>query len=748
MTNRVRHLSEFRLMAADGVGGRASEVTAPSVHSELPTGTVTFLLSDVEGSARLWEEGEVTAAAAVSHHYELMHRIIVRHHGGLPLEQGEGDSVVGVFESPSDACEAAREILATFAAVDWPTEVPLRVRIALHTGETTLRDSANYYGRTVIRCARLRAIAHGGQALVSDATRDLVADRLGADVTLRPLGFHRLKDLDRPERVWQLCHPQLEADFPGLRSLNALPNNLPVQVSSFVGRPTELASISETIGQARLTTCVGSGGCGKTRLALQVGAELAHEHSGGTWWVDLAPVSDPLLVGEGLVRAMGLRSEHDRPLVEVLAEQLSGAETLVILDNCEQVVDAVAQLVEGLLHAVPNLRVLATSREPLGLPGEIVWRLPSLEDQAAVELFIERARQVRPRYQPLPEEVDGILDICRRLDCLPLAIELAAARMRMMPVARIAAALDDRFRLLTGGGRTAMARQRTLEASIDWSHDLLEEAERTLLRRLSVFVGGFTLEAAENVCADTELDRYAILELLTHLVDKSLAQAFSNEGSDRFRLLDTIRHYAGARLVDAGEADSTRERHFNYFLDLAERAAPELPGADGPEWLVQLELDHENLRAALEWIDGKQLPELFDRLVTSLALFWELRGHLQSGGRWFERALRPQHEPSVAHARALWGAAHVALYGDDHETAMRRAPEALSMAEAVGDEWAVARALNTIGYVQQWFDGPAARQALERSIALGRTIGDDWAMRYNRNLWMHHLNGGAAYLPV
>ena len=411
-----------------------------------------------------------------------------------------------------------------------------------------------------------------------------------------------------------------------------------MQVSSFVGRSLELVDISDAIRHSRLVSCVGSGGCGKTRLALQVGAETVDEHPGGTWWVDLSPVSDPVLVGEGLATAMGLRPEHDRPLLEILVEQLSGTETLVIMDNCEQVVDAVAHIVDDLLRGVPNLRVLITSREPLGIAGEVVWRVPSLDVETAVELFVERARQVRPGYQKTADEDAVLSDICRRLDGVPLAIELAAARMRMMPAARIATALDDRFRLLTGGDRTAMARQRTLEASIDWSHDLLERPEQVLLRRLSVFANGFTLDAAESVCSDGELDRYAILELMTRLVDKSLVQVVSDEQSHRFRLLDTIRHYAGARLVDSGDAEPTRERHFEYFLELAERAAPEIVGPDGPMWLADLEQEHDNLRAALEWIDGCQHPRLFYRLVTALALFWELRGHLESGGRWFERA--------------------------------------------------------------------------------------------------------------
>jgi predicted ATPase/class 3 adenylate cyclase/DNA-binding CsgD family transcriptional regulator len=696
--------------------------------SVFPSGTVTFLMSDVEGSTRLWEAGEDLAGAAITRHYQLLHSVIGRHRGYLPLEQGEGDSVVGAFATASDAVEAAFEILRGIEEESWTTPSPLKIRLALHTGEVELQPGGNYQGRTIIRCARLRAIAHGGQALVSDSTHNLIAERLPEGVSLRMLGVHRLKDLGRPERVWQLCHPQLTADFPELRSLDSLPNNLPMQLTSFIGRSVELAGIRDALRSSRLVTCVGAGGSGKSRLAIQSAADLADEYGGGTWWVDLSPISNPDGVAEALAQVLGLRPEHDRDLVGMLAAELAGQEALLVLDNCEQVVDASARLVDVLLHGTPGLHVLATSREPLGVPGEVAWRVPSLDDGAGLELFTERARQVRPGYNATTQEAVVITDICRRLDGLPLAIELAAAQIRMMHPNRIALALDDRFRLLTGGSRTAMARQRTLEASVAWSHDLLDAPEQILLRRLSVFAGGFTLEAAENVCADAILDDFAVLEYLTRLVDKSLVQANSADGGTRYRLLETIRHYAGARLIETEDVDDVRKRHFDYFLGLAEEAAPELVRADGPVWLANLEIEHENLRSALAWVDGAGLNDLFLRMVTALTLFWELHGHFEAGGRWFARALASDDEPSIIRARALWGSARLALYGDDHETSALRAPQALAMAEEVHDDWALARSLNTVSYRQLWTDGPAARVALEQSIELGESIGDDWAV--------------------
>ncbi|MDQ1514891.1 MAG: hypothetical protein QOE80_721 [Actinomycetota bacterium] len=693
----------------------------------LPSGVVTFLLSDVAGSTRLWEGDEQVAAAAIARHYELLAAAIVLHGGVRPEEQGEGDSVVGAFARASDAVAAALDAQRAFAQEPWPEQGTVRIRVALHTGEAHLRDAGNYFGPAIIRCARLRATAHAGQTLLSNATRDLVADLVPDRVTLRDLGSQRLKDLGRPERVWQLCHPDLMVDFPPLRSLEAVTNNLPVQLTSFVGREAELTNLHAALDDNRVVTLTGAGGCGKTRLALHAAAEVVDRHRDGVRWVELGPVSDPELVPYVVARTFGLREEEGRPVIETLSEHLAGVDALLALDNCEHVVGACARLAEDLLKAAPALRLMATSREPLGIPGEVTWRVPSLDDDAATRLFVERAAQVRPGFSPEAAETEVVAQICRRLDGIPLAIELAAARMRMMPPARIAAALDDRFRLLTGGGRTALPRQQTLETSVAWSHDLLDEDERAVLRRLSVFAGGFALDAAESVCAAEALDEYAILDLISRLVDKSLVHV-DHETDGRYRLLETIRLYAGQRLLDSGESDVIRARHLDVFLSLAERAEPEIVLADGPAWLNRLERDHDNLRAAMEWADATGGYEPFLRLTTALTLFFELHGHLAAGGRWFARALARDEGPSSVRARALWGAAHVALYSDDYGTLARRAPEALEMAEQVGDEWATGRALNINGLAQAFTEPEAARAVLQRSIELGRQHGDHWAV--------------------
>ncbi len=508
-------------MPASDVNLTDSDVPETAMTSALPTGTVTFLLTDIEGSTRLWEAGAEEMASSVARHYELLGAAIVLHGGVRPVEQGEGDSVVGAFSKASDALAAALDAQLAFAEEPWPAGGEVRVRMALHTGEVRLRDAGNYFGPTIIRCARMRAIGHGGQTLVSDATRDLVVDVLSDGAELRDLGLHRLKDLGRAERIWQLVHPELAPEFPPLRSLGAMPTNLPAQVSSFVGREVEIASVRAAMSEHRLVTLTGAGGCGKTRLALQAAADDLELHPDGVWCAELAAVGHGSDICQAIAAVFGLREEFGRPLIDTLVEQMCDLDALLVVDNCEQVLDAAARMIESLLHGCPRLRVVATSREPMGVAGEVVWRVPSLEPSSAVALFVERAQQARPGFVPDADATSAITQIAERLDGIPLALELAAARVRMMHPARIAAGLDDRFRLLTGGNRTAMPRQQTLEASVAWSYELLDEPERALARRLSV-LHGFTLEAAETIGCDDDRDRFGVLDLLGRLVDKSL----------------------------------------------------------------------------------------------------------------------------------------------------------------------------------------------------------------------------------
>ncbi len=504
--------------------------------------------------------------------------------------------------------------------------------------------------------------------------------------------------------------------------------NLPVQLSSFVGREAEIASTRQAISSNRLVSLTGAGGCGKTRLAYEVAALELGRYDDGVWCVELAPIGRADLVAHSIAAALGLREEFGRPLLDTLTEQLRDVSTLIVVDNCEHVLDGVATTIETLLQLCAGVRVIATSREALGLRGEVVWQVPSLDDTTAFELFVQRAVSVRPTFDPSAEERAAIAEIVTRLDGIPLAIELAAARVRMMSPSHISAGIGDRFRLLSGGSRTAMSRQQTLEASIAWSYDLLGADEQQLARHLSV-MHGFTLEAAEELSSDDLADRFDVLDVLTRLVDKSMVQVDHAPTSLGYRFLDTVRQFLLQRLTESGEAETLRARHLAYFVALAERAAPHVALRDGAALLAMLEAQHANLESALEFADESGRRESALRLATAMALFWELRGHLGRGGRWLARLL-DQHdvEPSVHRARTCWAAAHIGLYAGDLETMSTRAPQALELADRVDDDWARARALNTLGFATAATTPHAARPLLERSIELGSSSGDQWAV--------------------
>ena len=503
-----------------------SDVGVSELPTGLPTGTVTLLLADVEGSTRLWETQPEEMAAAVARLDQAVSDAVHAHDGVRPVEQGEGDSFVIAFGRASDALACALNLQRAPLA-------PIRLRIGMHTGEVRLRDEGNYVGPTINRTARLRDLAHGGQTVLSGATEPLVVDQLPDGVSLIDLGTHALRDLPRPERVVQLCHPDLRSDFPPLRTPETtVSRTLPAQLTSFVGRQAEMSNLRHALAGNRLVTLTGAGGVGKTRLAVQVAADLASDFADGVWYVDLAPITVPEVVPLTVARALGLPDQPGRSTIDTLLRFVRDRQMLVVLDNCEHLLEASAAVVVELLGGAPGLKLLATSREPLLVTGEATWQVPSLSlGDDAVELFSDRARLAQADFTLTDENTTAVAEICHRLDGMPLAIELAAARVRALSLTDIVDSLHDRFRLLTGGSRTAVRRQQTLRASMDWSHALLTDTERILFRRLAVFLGGFDLDAARAVTGADQLQRYQVLDQLTLLVDKSLVVAENTEAN-------------------------------------------------------------------------------------------------------------------------------------------------------------------------------------------------------------------------
>jgi len=712
----------------------------PDTTFALPAGTVTFLLTDIEGSTRLWESDPEAMAQAVAAHYELLSDAVGRHGGVRPVEQGEGDSVVAAFARASDAVAAAFEAQRTLSSQVWPGGLALRVRIALHTADAQLRDEGNYFGVALSRCARLRGIAHGGQTLLSRAAYDLVIERLPDGVALVDLGMHRLRDLGRPEHVFALSHPDLPASSEPLRSLEALPNNLPQQLTSFVGRERELSDVAQALSATRLLTLTGAGGCGKTRLAAQAAADALDRFPDGAWWVELAPLADPDAVGPTLGEAVGVKPLPGQSSLDATVAHLADAQALIILDNCEHLIEACAGAAEVLLHGCGDVTVMATSRAPLGVAGEADWRVPSLSlpserrtepvqavaQSDAVRLFIERALTVRPNFTVDAVNAPAIAQICHDLDGIPLAIELAAARVRVLGVERIASGLGDRFRLLTGGARSAMPRQQTLRASVDWSHELLGAQERVLFRRMAVFAGGWALDAVEEVCAGDPLERLAILDLLSSLVEKSLVVVEEQGSGVRYRLLETVRQYALDRLAQAGDLAALRDRHRDVYLALAERIAPQLETAGQSAWLDALDVEAANLAAALDHAadtDGERAL----RLCVALTVWWKLRGRFALADDAYVRALGPgPAEPSALRARVLWARGYLLTYGGRFEEAVASELEALELAQSLQEVSTAARALDVLGTMQMYLDPVGAREGLEQSRELARASGDEW----------------------
>ncbi len=653
------------------------------VRPDLPSGTVTFVFTDVEGSTRLLHElGAVAYAAALATHRNVV-RDACEANGGVEVDT-QGDAFFLAFSTATRALSAAAEMTSGLGSG------PIRIRIGVHTG-TPLLTEEGYVGEDVHRAARIAAAGHGGQVLVSSSTASLVAS------DLIDLGEHRLKDLSAPERIYQ-HRPGL---FPALRSLYR--TNLPVPATPFVGRQRELAEVVDLMARddVRLITLTGPGGTGKTRLSMQAAAAAGERYPDGIWWVPLAHLGDHRLVIESAARVVGSRNG--------LAGHIADRSMLLVFDNFEQVVEAATDLA-GLLAACPRLDLMATSRERLHVSGEHEYAVPPLAPLEAVELFLARAREIEPDFVA----EDAVTEICQRLDELPLAIELAAARVKVLPAAQILARLDQRLALLTGGARDLPERQRTLRGAIAWSHELLVPDEQVLFRRLAVFRGGCALEAAESV-ADADLDT------LQSLVEKSLL----HQVDGRFRLLETIREYAVERLEAAAESEALRRRHAEHYLALAETAEPYLR-LDSLIWLNRLEAEHDNLRAALDRLEAEGENQLVLRMAGAIARFWYLKGHLLEGQRRLEGALRADELPTTARAKALIGAANMAITLGDVQTARLRAEQALALHRTLGDAWGIAYSGMMVGNaLAEKGDVADAQPHLEESVRLFRELGDE-----------------------
>jgi predicted ATPase/class 3 adenylate cyclase len=737
--------------------------------SGAPTGTVTCLFSDIEGSTRLEIElGTGPYRDVRERHRELL-RAAFAAHGGY--EQGtEGDSFFMIFRGAIDAVLAAAEAQRAMVAETWPDGVAVRVRMGLHTGdiETT---GADVIGYAINRTARIAAVAHGGQVLLSDATRALVAGTLPDGIGLRDLGEHRLKDLRAPERLAQLVIDGVPGDFPPPRSLDARPNNLPTQLTTFVGRDKELGEAVALLGGTRLLSLTGPGGTGKTRLSLQVAAAAADGFPDGIWFVALEPVRDPALVAASIARVLGVADSRNRSAVDTLSDHIGEQRMLLVLDNFEQVVTA-GSILADLLRRCPNLVCLVTTRIALRVSGEQEYPVPglpappdtsrlsevdrlnlpralreydldTLNQFEAVRLFIARASAVKPAFAVTNANAPAVAGISARLHGMPLAIELAAARIKLLTPDQILARLEHHLALLTAGSRDLPERQQTLRGAIAWSYDLLEDGAKRLVDRLSVFRGGCDLEMAEIVCGPSDELGIDVFDGLGALVDQSLVRIDdgTGDGSPRFTMLDTIREYAAEMLAARGEADAIADRHAHAMLDLAEQAAPHLTGVEQREWIDRLERDHDNLRAALEWATARPDPDLGARLGFALWRFWQQRGYLNEARMRFE-AMAAQGwelEPvCAAHFAEAFGG--VAYWQADHPVAQRWYGEQLRIWRELGDKREIANALYNDAYADilplMGLTGQDLTEAqkqpgfavglrkLEEALALYREVGD------------------------
>ena len=720
----------------------------------LPVGTVSFLFSDIEGSTRMLQELGDVFRPVLERHNAIVHEAAETHRGHIVKNEGDGFFVA--YQSALDAVASAVEIQRRLAGEDWPTPQGLRVRIGVHTGEGRLGGS-DYVGIDVHRAARIGDAGHGGQTLVSEATARLVEYSLPEGTRLEDLGTHRLRDLTHEEHIFQLNVPEQPADFPPLRTLTSSKGNLPIRDLTLVGRQDEKEAVIEALAGSRLVTLTGPGGVGKTTLALKVAEELSAGFEDGVWFVEVSRVPDDNLLASAVARQLHITESPLRSITDTLISRLAKARSLLILDGCEHLIDAVAKLTDQLLQGTEELKILATTREwlsireehlvqlsPLTVPGPGVRSVEGVAQYPSVALFVSRARLVSPNFSLGPANAEQVAEVCRRLDGIPLAIELAAARLKVLSVGQLVERLDQQFALLAGTARDLPPHQQTLETTLDWSFDFLGGAERALFTRLSVFNGGFTLEAAESVCSGGLVDREHVMNLLGRLVETSLVMA-TDADPVRYRLLEPISHYARMRLDERTELATLRNRHAEFYLAMAEDGDARIHDMEQNVWADRLERDRYNLRAALEWLHDSGRVEDAMAMAGALRWFWVIKREVSDGTEWLERTLahREGVDPEIL-ARALNGAGLLASRRLAFDEAHSHLIEALDIYRDLGDRVGEARQTYQL-MATAWLrdDIEEATRLAPMAEGLTREVGDDWMLAWTLAVWgtMARLQG-------
>jgi predicted ATPase/class 3 adenylate cyclase len=695
----------------------------------LPTGTVTFLFTDIEGSTRLWQEKSEAMSVAHARHDAILRAAIEANHGHI--FQIVGDSFTAAFRNAIDGLSTVLSAQRSLRAEAWNETGTINVRMGLHTGTAEILPDNKYDGYATIASAhRVMSAAHGGQTLLTQTTYDLLKLDLPEDVALFDMGEHRLKDLRAPLRLYQVIVPDLPQNFPAIKSLETQPNHLPAQLTSFIGREKEIKAADALLANTRMLTFVGPGGTGKTRLSLQLAEEQLTEFKDGTWFIELAPIMDSAYVISVVASTFGLCEVQDAPLLNLIVDYLRGKQLLLLLDNCEHLVDACAQLADQLLHACPRLKIIASSREALGISGETTYRVPSLVDEESIHLFVERATKAEPRFHLTEDNAAFVTQICRRLDGIPLAIELAAARVKLFTPQQIAERLDNRFKLLTGGSRTALPRQQTLRALIDWSYQTLNETEQRALRRLAVFSGGWTFEAAEVVTGESEA-----FDGLAGLVNKSLVNVDDQDGASRYHFLETIRQYAMDKLVEIGEATQTHNRHLDFMLEFAGENKPSRYGIL-LDWPNRLDGEYDNLRAALEWAVINDIEKAI-RLTLQLGWYWSARDNISEALFWYRTILQksetlPSHTAERAVIYSLLG--WTSMFVGQHRDGLAAAENAISLAKKSNDLKTVIFACATRTMASVFLDDFATAQS---AVLEGETLAREKNLKEELALILH-----------